>query len=340
MADPPTKEPTTLGRGALFPITWRIRARGPHRVGRDADAPVQGPVVIGGVGGSGTRVVELILRRLGVYTGSDLNWAGDNLWFTLLCKLPRWDLAAFTADSGVMRGLTAVERAMTGRLDFTHQDRRIVHESLHRSRQWWRDDRLDDDKPPAWLRKRLESLLTSRRDYPPDAALWGLKEPNSHHYIGHLQRHFGDRLRYVHVIRNGLHMAQSRNQLQLNRWGSVYGVPDPGGDRSPDPGATASLDYWIRANETAIQEGNALPQGSFLLLNYDDLCMNPKREIDRFVEFLGLHPSADTLEELAGLPKRGSARPRPDYDAREMFGGERLARVRALGFPVESGSTS
>ena len=32
--------------------------------------PALGPVVVGGVGGSGTRVVAEIMRHLGVYTGS------------------------------------------------------------------------------------------------------------------------------------------------------------------------------------------------------------------------------------------------------------------------------
>ncbi len=42
------------------------------------------PVAIGGVGGSGTRVVAQLLMKLGFYIGSDLNKANDNLWFVLL----------------------------------------------------------------------------------------------------------------------------------------------------------------------------------------------------------------------------------------------------------------
>lgn len=37
------------------------------------------PVAIGGVGGSGTRVVAEIVRSLGYYLGGDLNSANDNL---------------------------------------------------------------------------------------------------------------------------------------------------------------------------------------------------------------------------------------------------------------------
>ncbi len=48
-----------------------------------------GPVVIGGVGGSGTRVVAAILSTLGFHLGNDLNESMDNLWTTLLFKRPR-----------------------------------------------------------------------------------------------------------------------------------------------------------------------------------------------------------------------------------------------------------
>ena len=44
------------------------------------------PVAIGGIGGSGTRVVVEILQDLGYYVGDDLNPALDNLLFTLLFK--------------------------------------------------------------------------------------------------------------------------------------------------------------------------------------------------------------------------------------------------------------
>lgn len=318
----------------MLPVTWRMRARRFARAEESGERPIPGPVVVGGVGGSGTRVVEEIMRRLNVYTGSDLNYPGDNRWFTFLCKLPRWDLAAQTPESGAMRALTAFERAMTGRLESTDQDRRIVHESLRRSRYWWRHDRLEDDRPPAWLRERVATLVVSGRDYPPDATLWGWKEPNSHLFIRHLHTHFGDRLRYVHVIRNGLDMAQSRNQLQLKRWGSLFGVING----SPDPSPAASLDYWIKSNESAIEEGKGLREGSFYLLNYDELCANPRQQVTRFIEFLGLRPADDLVGELARVPQAGSSRARAECDVQKMFGDERLAHVRALGFPVEHAS--
>jgi len=37
------------------------------------------PIVVGGLGGSGTRVIALMLERLGFFMGDDLNHAHDNM---------------------------------------------------------------------------------------------------------------------------------------------------------------------------------------------------------------------------------------------------------------------
>ena len=51
------------------------------------------PVVIGGIGGSGTRVVAGLLQQLGFDIGSDLNDSLDDLSFTALFKRPAlWPL--------------------------------------------------------------------------------------------------------------------------------------------------------------------------------------------------------------------------------------------------------
>ena len=46
------------------------------------------PIAVGGVGGSGTRVVANFLEMLGFDMGSDINESLDNLTFTLLFKRP------------------------------------------------------------------------------------------------------------------------------------------------------------------------------------------------------------------------------------------------------------
>ncbi len=39
------------------------------------------PIAVGGIGGSGTRVVAAILKELGIFIGDNLNASNDNLDF-------------------------------------------------------------------------------------------------------------------------------------------------------------------------------------------------------------------------------------------------------------------
>jgi hypothetical protein len=287
-------------------------------------------VVVGAVGGSGTRVVAEILHRLGVDLGSDLNTACDNWWFTLVGKLPRWDLHATPRRDDLMtRAFELLEQAMTVRLKPTRSDRKVVAEVIERCQAVSRRAPLPDDRTREWMHDRGQTLLESRRLGPQDAFMWGWKEPNSQLFIRQLHAVFGDRLRYIHVVRDGLYMARSKNQHQIRRWGPAFGIHVEGGSPSPQE----SLEYWIRSNEWAISQGEALPAGQFLVVNYDELCATPRQTVRQMVAFLGLDPSEPTMEELASLPH-----PRPHVgparDAVEEFGEGQVDRVRALGFPV------
>ncbi len=295
-----------------------------------AFGPEQGPIVAGGVGGSGTRVVAQIMRQLGVSTGSSLNKAGDNKWFTLLCKLPRYDLDVHSPDQIlVSRSLDLLERAMTGQI--SRGDRRAIADVVERCQMEARARPLLDDRPPEWLREIGATLLLSRETIPRSAPKWGWKEPNSHLFLPHLLRHFGDRLRYVHVIRNGVYMAHSRNQAQVSRWGQLFGLEV----RRTPPTPQDSLDYWIEANELALTRGRAMRPGRFLVVNYDELCRNPSSVVPTLVEFLGFDPPTSIMDELVTLPRLPT---RPTLTRGQMefeFGPERLTRVRDLGFSLE-----
>ena len=307
---------------------WRLTLSMPRSARID---PARGPVVVGGVGGSGTRVVADILRCLGVDTGSDLNKAGDNWWFTFLGKLPRWDLkSALEPGSPTMFSYGVLERAMTGRLRPTRADRRFVVSVAARCIELSRQSPLPDDRTPEWLEARAQAILESRRHDRPEALRWGWKEPNSHLFIEHLHRYFGARLRYIHVVRDGLHMAHSKNQFQVRRWGPLFGVVV----QSQWPSPMQSLDYWIRSNEAAISNGRKLPTGQFHIVNYDQLCANPRANVDRLADFLGLEPAEDLLRQASSLPRTPTPRNISDDEAALEFSEDQFARLRALGFPT------
>ncbi len=294
--------------------------------------PSLGPVVVGGVGGSGTRVVAEIMRHLGVYTGCVLNKAGDNKWFSLLCKLPRFSLDPSSPDAELFdRCVDLLERAMTGQLGPDRADRRFINQLIDRWAKMKRERPLPDDRSVEWVRGHAASLRVSREQCPEGAPMWGWKEPNSHLFLPHMQRHFGDRMRYVHVIRHGIYMAYSTNQSQAMRWGPQFGLAEC----VPQPTPTQSLDYWLASNELAVRRGRAMPEGSFYLLNHDDLCTNPRDGVARFVEFLGFSPSPAEMEFLVSLPERPKSAGLTLNEMREQFGDERLGRVSDLGFRLE-----
>ena len=49
-------------------------------------SPKSPQVAVGGLGGSGTRLIANLLKLHGFYLGTDLNESLDNLWFTLIFK--------------------------------------------------------------------------------------------------------------------------------------------------------------------------------------------------------------------------------------------------------------
>ena len=272
-----------------------------------------GPVVIGGIGGSGTRIVAEVLQRLGFYIGADLNKPYDNLWFVLL--ITGRELYNEKSTDEISKRLSILEKAMTGKLHpRLNEFVLMLEDTLDRFRQW----QIPVDQGPGWftmrriltnvwpiwqavkmvwLSKRLLTLLRSSKVDRSAYSGWGWKAPTSYIYIEQLSKYF-DNLIYIHVIRHGLDMAYSENQANSKKWGEIFGL------RIPDESellAKTSLNYWIRANTATIERGERLLNNRFFVLNYDDLCFNPQAEINRLIKFLGLDVQEAQLRQLCSL---------------------------------------
>lgn len=289
-----------------------------------------GPFAIGGVGGSGTRVVAEILIQLGFYLGKDLNPARDNLWFTLLFKRPRWFLKnSVRKESQIFKGLTIFEKAMTADLQFHYEELSFITgavvEMMFRGHDYLGAGR------GLWPIKRSITMFRSRiRDHT-NYIGWGWKEPNTHMYIEYLNKYFQN-LKYIHLIRHGIDMAYSNNQSQLFNWGAMFGIAahDPS-----IPLPRRSLRYWHEANKRALTLGRKLLKERFLVINFDKLCMNPGREIELLIDFLGLDTRGVKMDELQKLPKFPKSYGRyKNYDL-SIFSKEEIEAVKALGFVVD-----
>lgn len=255
----------------------------------DVSSSGRPPVAVGGIGGSGTRLVAEILRHLGFYVGGDLNESVDNLWFTLLFK--RFDLGAqaertaeFDAASDVFR------RVMIG-------DARLTAPQIEWIRTLALTDRPDHDR--AWLEARVKTLLEADAAASRAPDRWGWKEPNTHIFLDRLPALFPG-MKYIHVSRNGLDMAFSANQNQLRLWGPRF-LGEAGAVVSP----RASLKYWCHVHRRVLGLSAGLP-GHFLMLNYDAFCQAPREHLPALGRFLGIPIDSGqlaALESLVQVPK-------------------------------------
>lgn len=287
-----------------------------------------GPVVVGGVGGSGTRVVIRILSTLGFFVGSDLNEADDNFWHTMLFKRPRWYPKVRDDRKTIRVGLSLLSKLMVERelLSFSEL---IFLLRAAASVTCFGIDYFGAARGIAWPLKRISNML---RNYGAgsDYIGWGWKEPNSHLVVRDLNDFFQG-FKYIHIVRNGLEMAFSKNQLQLYTWANLFGVVRP---ESSDEVPRLSLKYWIRANEAAIRAGNELGPEKFLLLNYDELCTSPGHEIDRIIKFLHLDPEEEVYREILELPKKPATFFRYQQHDLARFDAQDLSSLLSLGFGI------
>jgi hypothetical protein len=288
-----------------------------------------GPVAIGGVGGSGTRLVADMLLELGFYLGADLNYERDNLWFTLLFKRPEWYAKECAGDaSGIHMALRLFERVMIGGRHPSMAELRLLVCAASRFAVRGRPP-TGRGRGIGWPWGRVRSMLRADPADLDGYRGWGWKEPNTHIFLPQLADHF-DNLTYVHVIRHGLDMAYSRNQFQLHNWGSLFGVEPPA---SPELLPRASLRYWARSNLRAVELGESLLGPRFLLINYDALCRDPETGVNALLELLGCSVSAAKRGRLVSLPRRAPERPDHEMAPVEEEDARALSR---LGYdPVE-----
>lgn len=283
----------------------------------DASSPRRSPIVVGGLGGSGTRVVVRILERLGVDMGHDRNREEDLLAFSLLFKRRDWALRQLRGDGEELRlACGLLERVLAGERPLPGAERRLV---LRAGAEVFRDGHDGEGHGRgAWSLLRAYRVLCPRA--PRAGRPLGLKEPNTHLFLEPLAAHFPG-LRFVLVVRSGLDMAHSRNRVQLHLWGEHLGVT-PSGDEELD-----QLRYWLAANRRAVELGTELLGARFHLLDYEALCVRPEETVRRLAEALDLPVVGHALEDCAALVAP-SSRGRAGASAEGRYPRELLDEVR------------
>jgi len=269
-------------------------------------------VAVGGVGGSGTRVVAGLLQDLGFYLGPDLNEAKDNLWFTFLFK--RREIA-HASDEEFDSLVRIFCEAM-------HSQPVVAPEHIALVRRLAASGR--EQRPAEWFQERAESLFGIVAG--PSKPLLGWKEPNTHIVLDRLASRMPG-LRYIHVVRNGLDMALSRNQNQTRLWGPlITGKPF-------DPSPRYALHHWCKAHKRVSEIGRRMGD-RFHLVNFDELCGNPSKVIDGIAAFLGIKLDAEMREKLCAEVKSPASIGRFRKQDLTVFDPEDVAFVASCGFPT------
>ena len=275
----------------------------------DGSGDSEAPVAVGGVGGSGTRLVASLLQASGIHLGTDLNVANDTLWFTLLFKRAEVLAASDTAFDAACQVLTA---ALTGGQPLDPPLLAFIREHAAVDRP---------QHSSQWLLERAHTLAAAAA-HPAHHQRWGWKEPNTHIVIERLWKRL-PHLRYVHVVRHGVDMAFSSNQNQLQLWG-----PHVLGEDGPVTPAR-SLAYWCHIQQY-MQRLLANNAERMYWLDYDALCREPEPVLDDLCRFLALDPGQcrSRYPEVRQQPARGATQLTDDAVS------EDVAYVRSLGYEI------
>ncbi len=282
------------------------------------------PVIVGGLGGSGTRLVADLLIRCGFDMGAVLNGPLDNLLFTTLFKRVEWYRDATDQDVNDRIHLftkLSVAEPLT-------LEERLSFERLLREPE--ASNRLVVDS----FGSRLSAAFTGSVDASRPVENWGFKEPISHVFLKHLHAYY-PAMRYIHVVRHGLDMAFSSNVQQLDNWRRLCGMQD---ELTNEAVPTLQLEYWIRANAAAEKLGESLLEDRFLLLNYDSLCSTAEPGVKRLLEFLRVDTrerEREHLETLCALPRLPASHGRYRRHDLRVFARDQIDAVRRWGFEVE-----
>ncbi|NNE72106.1 MAG: sulfotransferase [Acidimicrobiales bacterium] len=279
------------------------------------------PIVVGALGGSGTRVIGAILMAADVHLGSNLNIPNDNLTVSMLMNRPRHMRAA--SDAEILATFERVQRFLLGDAGVT--DLAAV----------WRAA-LTTEHPN--LARRLRYALGAVRERGPKkgAVAWGYKEPNTHLFLPQLrQLHPG--LRFVYVMRHPLDMAFTQNLQQLNNWAPFFDIDVPADAKGIQ---IAQVDLWLHATERAHRLGPELLRDRFYSLDYERLIRDPEPEITKLVSFLGLDDSPARISqyaELVGTPETVGRY--KNYDLGH-FRPDQLEGIARWGFTVDLNPSS
>lgn len=240
------------------------------------------PVVcVGGLGGSGTKVVSQIFQRIGIFFGEDQNGSADTLPFTLFFNISAFSLS----EKDFKHRAELFARCMLGC--------RISEDEVGEVLSLVADNQLQ--QPNSWMRERALRATSSVRK--PVTAAWGWKSPPTHFFADRFLM-FWHGLKFVFVFRDAFDMALSKNQNQLKYWSPhIYGVKG-----CLERGDMGALEFWFRVHERILELKRRLPE-RVLIVPYERLCESPVNAVRSLVDSVRGRSCNVEFSELFKIPR-------------------------------------
>ncbi|MGI9020723.1 MAG: sulfotransferase family protein [Solirubrobacterales bacterium] len=221
------------------------------------------PIVVFGIGGSGTRAVAEILTAAGVYIGPRLNKASDA---HVIHRFLQRRALSYLEASGWLE---------------PHA----------------RDPAAPPPQPadPATAEDPTCALAGHREGIPSPNARWGWKHPRTAYVLPVVHELLPDAW-MIQLVRDGRDMAYSQNQNQLAVYGDLLV-----GDMASEPEPVRSVSLWSRVNLAALHLSRRERPQRFLLVRYEDLCAEPAAQIERLFRHVEIDFGDDLVERAAKL---------------------------------------
>jgi hypothetical protein len=152
---------------------------------------------------------------------------------------------------------------------------------------------------------------------------WGWKEPNTHLIAAQIHELLPE-FKFIYLSRHSLDLAFSDNQNQLMHWGKHYlGEPCEITPRT-------SLKFWIKTHQRMMDLKSKMQERMYIM-SYDSLCENPKLEIKKLLNFLGVRTNFIKQWRLSKLISPPQSIGRYKNFSLDEFDKEDLDYVRKLG---------
>jgi len=255
----------------------------------------------------------MILHKLGVNIGRDLNPASDNLTFTYLFKRPGiQEISQLDFEAR----LSILEKSICNTTTLTTTERQTTTELQYQNTELHR---------PSWQAERVDAIL-SASDFKLNERFWGWKEPNSHIIIDRLLR-FYPNSNFLYVYRNGLDMAYSRNHLQLALWG------EEALGRKVLISPHDSLKFWCHSHRR-MQKLKILLPDRLRLQSFEQFLFSPNDELADLLEFFKLSCNGVLREEILSMVKTPASINRYQKHGLTDFDPADIEYVQSLGFVV------